>query len=194
MEPAKPSASATSETSATASAEPSTSAIAAPSPVTSTTSAAEKSECGNLMKQVGQGARILGGPGGKPPVSFVINSITVDGQCTSPYATPPENGHFVILDVSVQTEPALANTDVPQFYIGSGDWKAIAPNGTTSNATAGTGSSFGCLTEPETLPQTLGPAEQATGKIVLDVETPEGTLIFRRATVIAGWEWTYPAL
>lgn len=192
MEPAKASASATTEPSA--SATPEISASAAPSASASTAPAAEKSERGNLVKQVGQGASLLGAPGGEPSVSFVINSITVDEPCTTEFATPPENGHFVILDVSVKTEPTLAESEIPQFYMGSGDWKAIAPNGTTSNANAGTGPSYSCLTEAETLPQVFGPAEQATGKIVLDVENPEGTLIFKTPAAISGWEWGYPAL
>lgn len=185
VDSAKPSAPPTAASSTSATAEPSPSATTAP--------AAEKSERGNLVKQVGQGASLLGGPAGEPTVSFVINSITVDAACTAEFATPPENGHFVILDVSVKTEPTLAESDIPQFYMSASDWKAIAPNGTTSNANAGTAASYGCLTQSESLPQTMGPAEQATGKIVLDLENPQGTLIFKAPAAMAGWEWTYPA-
>lgn len=179
-----PSAVAPTVDSASPTAEPSASASTAP--------AAEKSERGNLVKKVGQGAG-LSTPEGEQTVTFVINSITVDGQCTGEFATPPENGHFVILDVSVKTEPTLAETDYPQFSISQSGWKAIAPNGTTSNANPGTGASYRCLTESENLPQTMGPAEQAAGKVVLDLENPEGILIFNDAGAMSGWEWTYPA-
>lgn len=157
---------------------------------TSEAPALEKSERGNLVKQVGEGAGMT--YEGEQTVSFVINSITVDAPCTAEFATPPENGHFVILDVSVKTEPVLAEAPITDFYMTAHEWKAIAPNGTTSNASPGTAAAFMCLNQQEMLPDTLGPAEQATGKLVLDVENPSGILVYQDPLATAGWEWTYP--
>lgn len=158
---------------------------------TPTEPAGEKSERGNLIKKVGEGAGIT--DNGTEVASFVINSITVDGQCTNEFAEKAENGHILILDVSVKTEPALADSVFPSFGLNPYDFKTIAPNGTTSNADMGTMATYTCLDDSEILPQDIGPAEQATGKVVLDAETAEGTLVFKPGYAAAGWEWEYRA-
>lgn len=187
VEPASPAASTSAEPATaieTTEAEPTEEA-------TSEAPAPEKSDRGNLVKHIGQGAGMT--YEGEQTVSFVINSITVDAPCTADFATPPENGHIVVLDVSVKTEPALADDPFGEFWMSPSSWKAIAPNGTTSNANSGTAAAFGCLPQQEMLPQSIGPAEQATGKVVLDVENPSGILVFQDPAASAGWEWTYPA-
>lgn len=187
VEPASPAASTSAEPATaveTTEAEPTEEA-------TSEAPAPEKSDRGNLVKHIGQGAGMT--YEGEQTVSFVINSITVDAPCTAEFATPPENGHIVVLDVSVKTEPALADDPFGEFWMSPSSWKAIAPNGTTSNANSGTAAAFGCLPQQEMLPQSIGPAEQATGKVVLDVENPSGILVFQDPAASAGWEWTYPA-
>ncbi|WP_336711262.1 hypothetical protein [Arthrobacter sp. USHLN218] len=165
-----------------------TSAVAKATP---TATAAERSDRGNLIKEVGQGAGIS--DDGTDVASFVINSITVDGKCSGQFASEPENGHILILDVSVKTEPALADSVVPSFGLNPFEFKTIAPNGTTSNADLGTAASFSCLDDSELLPSEIGPAEKATGKVVLDAETAEGVLVFHPGYAAAGWEWKYPA-
>lgn len=187
VEPANPASS----TSAEAEPAPETTEAEPTEEATTQAPAAEKSERGNLVKQIGEGAGLT--YEGEQTVSFVINSITVDAPCTAEFATPPENGHIVVLDVSVKTEPALAEDPFGEFWMSPSSWKAIAPNGTTSNASSGTAAAFGCLPQQEMLPQSIGPAEQATGKVVLDVENPSGILIFQDPSASAGWEWTYPA-
>lgn len=151
----------------------------------------EKSERGNLIKAIGEGAGITWE--GKEVASFVVNSIAVDPGCTNEFATEPENGHFVVLDVSLKTEPELAEAPSPSFGLAGIGWTAIAPNGTTSNADTFSGAAFMCLDDSEVLPSALGPGEQATGKIVLDVENPEGVLVHKPLFQDFGWEWSYPA-
>ncbi|WP_162149403.1 hypothetical protein [Arthrobacter sp. Br18] len=123
----------------------------------------------------------------------MVNSITVDAPCTGPYAMPPENGHFVVLEVSVKTAPAQPDDAYPMsFSMDGGLWSVIAPNGTTSNAPAYSGSTYNCLPEAEVLPSSIGPGEQATGKVVLDVVEPEGVLVYGDMTGAGNWEWAYP--
>ncbi|TDK25858.1 hypothetical protein E2F48_11605 [Arthrobacter crusticola] len=164
VEPAKPSATAT--PSETGSDEP------------------ERSTRGNLVKVVGQGGG-RANEAGEQLVDFVVNSISVDVPCTAEFATAPENGHFVVLEMAVETSPKLAEDINPEFY--TGGWKAIAANGTTSNVILGTGAAYSCFPQSELLPSLIGPGEKAVGKIVLDVETPEGVLVLEDS-----WEWTYP--
>jgi hypothetical protein len=188
VEPAAPS---TAESTGTSTTEAPEVTSAEPSPAaTSAAPEAAKSTRGNLIKQLGEGAGLT--DEGKQVVTFVVNSITVDAPCTGEFPQPVENGHIVVLDVSVVTEPALAETTFPMFTMNPFEFTEIAPNGTTSNADLGTAATYGCLPDAEVLPQTIGPGENVTGKVVLDVTNPNGTLVFKSAGNPSGWEWTYP--
>ncbi|WP_270256719.1 hypothetical protein [Kocuria marina] len=149
------------------------------------------SERGNVMKRVGESASItINGQESTPVVNFVVNGIEVDPKCTNPYAEKPENGHFVTLDVSAETGP---REQFQQAFQGSEymfnpfDWKFITPSGTTANSVAST-PAFSCLTQAEQISE-MGPAERATGKIVLDVPAKTGTLIYAPGFVDQAWEW-----
>lgn len=188
VEPAAPVASesseaATAEASEATSAEPSAEA-------TSAAPEAPKSARGNLIKQIGEGAGIT--DEGKQVVTFVVNSIAVDVPCTGNYPSPVENGHILVLDVSIVTEPGLAESLDPTFQMNPNWFTEIAPNGTTSNAGLATMATYSCLPDAEVLPQMMGPGENVTGKVVLDVTNPTGTLVFKYGGNTSGWEWTYP--
>lgn len=150
-----------------------------------------KSVRGNLVKKVGEGASVTDKD--KTVASFVINSIQVDPQCTGTSAAPAKNGHFVALDVSMETAPELAESINPQFGLAGYGWKAVADNGTTFNGDLGSFEAFMCFPDAERFPSALGPGEKATGKIVLDVPTPAGVLVHKQGFMPAGWEWEYPA-
>jgi hypothetical protein len=151
-----------------------------------------KSSRGNLVKKVGEGASVTDKD--KTVASFVINSITVDPQCTAKSAQPAKNGHFVALDVSMETSPELAQSVNPKFGLShASGWKDIADNGTTFNGDLRTLEAIMCFDSAERFPSDLGPGEKATGKIVLDVPTPMGVLVQRQGFMLAGWEWEYPA-
>lgn len=154
--------------------------------------AAEKSVRGNLIKKLGDGAGITDQSLKKDVASFVINAITVDGACTNEYSQAPVNGHILILDVSVQTEAALADSMVPSFSLNPYSFKTIAPNGTTSNVDLASMATYSCLPDAEVLPSEIGPGENVTGKVVLDAETAEGILVFKPGYANFGWEWAYP--
>lgn len=191
VEPAAPASSEAAEEATTEASESSGSSTPEPTAeATTATPEAAKSTRGNLIKQIGEGAGLT--DEGKQVVTFVVNSIAVDVPCTGDYVQPVENGHILVLDVSVVTEPAFAETLNPTFMMNPYDFTEIAPNGTTSNADLGTAATYGCLPDAEVLPQTIGPGENVTGKLVLDVTNPNGTLVFKYAGAPAGWEWTYP--
>lgn len=150
-----------------------------------------KSSRGNLVKKVGEGASVT--DKGKAVASFVVNSIKLDPTCTNQFATPADNGHFIALNVSMETDPALAESVNPQFGLAGYAWKVVAENGTTFNGDVMSGASFFCLNDEERFPSALGPGEKATGTIILDVPTPSGVLIHQQGFMPAGWEWEYPA-
>ena len=94
------------------------------------------------------------------------------------------------LDVSAETGPreqfqeAFYGTD---YTFNPHEWKFITPAGTTANSVAST-ASYMCLPDADRIPE-MGPAERATGKIVLDVPAKTGTLIYAPGFVDQAWEW-----
>lgn len=155
-----------------------------------TPTAPSRSDRGNLIKDVGVAAS--SSIDGEEIVSFVVSSIEVDPVCSGALAEPAQNGHFVVMSLEAQTTAALAKDVNPQFSFSSGNWKVIAENGTTQNQFASSQASFSCLDDAERFPISMGPAEKATGKIVLDVVSPSGTLVLHSGSG-AGWEWSYAA-
>ena len=172
---------------------PSVEAVPASATPTPTASQPAKSPRGNFIKTVGQPAGQTDPVTKKQVVSFTINSITVDPPCTAPYSQPPEKGHFVILDASIETLPELAELSFPKFDLSPHTFKFVATNGTTYNGSLTSGPSYGCLADSEILPiNGVGPAEKVTGKIVLDVPEATGTLVFQpHGPGFGGWEWAF---
>lgn len=167
---------------------------AAPSSALATDNSGEtKSDRGNIIRTLGQGAG-LSDQSGNQAVSFVLNKITIDPVCTGNYARPPENGHFLALDISAQTFPPLKDLfGSGQFDFGAYNWKLIAANGTTYNGSLNSGPAIGCLADAEKLPNRVGTGEKVTGTLILDVPATEGTLVFAPTFADASWEWQYPA-
>lgn len=155
--------------------------------------AVETSVRGNLVKDIGEAAGILG-ENGEPLATFVVNSITPDVICTEDYVEPAQNGVFLAVDVSVQTSPAMAEPDsiLTSFDMSSAMFRTIAPNGTSSNASADTSATLFCLDDSVLLPSSIGPGENVRGIVLLDVETPSGILIYEDYWTDSGWEWNYP--
>ncbi|MGK7222136.1 hypothetical protein ACSNO4_05000 [Kocuria flava] len=124
-----------------------------------------------------------------------MKSIEVDPTCTSPYAQAPKNGHFVVLDVEVETvaEPDFTEATYGSFYVGASAFKVVADNGTTVNEIDGNG--YSCFDSGEMLPGNLGAGERAMGKVVLDVPTPEGVIIYSNYVGFdrPSFEWEYPS-
>lgn len=166
---------------------------ATPTHSPSTSAAPQKSARGNYIRVPGDTARMWTGADKKTTVVFTINSITVDPQCTAPYAQPAEKGHFVVLDASIETMPELANASYDRFDLSPHGWQFVGANGTTYNGSLASGASYSCMTDSEILPiNGVGPGEKVTGKIILDVPATTGTLVFKPlGGAIGGWEWAF---
>jgi hypothetical protein len=156
-----------------------------------------KSPRGNFIKEMGQPAGISDADG-KALVNFTINSIAPLAACTGPYPSPVENGHFVVLDVSVETLPELGTTEngSQTFDINSTMFKFVGANGTTFNGNLGTMAAYSCLPDTETIGTNgagIGPAEKVTGKLVLDLPEPTGTLVYKSYLTSGngGWEFKF---
>ena len=154
---------------------------------------AAKSPRGNIIKKVGEGAAVTDSlHGNKELVNFVVNSIT-PGTCTEKYAQPVVNGHIMIVDVTVETKPELAEAIMKTFSLSGYDFKFVAPNGTTFNGDLGTMATYSCLPDAATFPSAgMGPGEKITAKVVLDVPDTKGTLILKAPMSLNnGWEYAF---
>lgn len=136
-----------------------------------------KSERGNFIAKVGSTASFKDMLTEKETAKVTVTKIA-KGTCTAQYAQPVENGNFLFVTVAIQTTPALAEASYPKFDLNGTNFKFIAKNGTTFNASLASAPTYSCLPQEQTLPSAgLGPAEKVTGVIVLDVPQPSGTLI-----------------
>lgn len=160
---------------------PTASPSTSPTPTPSTSTSAR----GNLTKNVGDTFG-LSTSSGESAADFKVTAITLDPSCTSPYASAPQYGHFVRLDVEGETTAAL-----PQdLFFASGAWTVVAENGTTFNGDPWSGAAVGCLDSTERLPNIIGPGERVAGAVILDVPSPTGVIILDPDGQ-GGWEWNY---
>ncbi len=155
------------------------------------TDASGLSERGNIPKQIGEEASLTASSGEKA-LSFEVTDIQSDFQCTSPYAEAPENESFVKIDITASTGSAEDMEEL--FYIDSMmfnpyDWKFVDSSGRTAND-IGTVASYMCLDTGESLPDEIGPGENVSGSLILDVTDSSGTLVYAPLFDSEGWEWS----
>lgn len=153
----------------------------------------ERSARGNLVGKVGDIATL--NPATDPEldlVTFSVTDIATDLACTTPYAEPPQNGHYVgvTMDVATAPDPEFTEHMYGDLYLGSHSFKYVTAEGTTANDVVG--NAYMCLDETQLLPQEIGPGEQVTGTVVLDLPTVDGTLILEEMTTGQAWEWQIP--
>ncbi|WP_270256122.1 hypothetical protein [Kocuria marina] len=148
------------------------------------------------MKKVGEPTMFaLAGHEEDPVVTFVVKNIQIDPTCTGQFPQPPEIGHFVVLDIEAKTgspghfEEAFMGED---YQFNPNWWKFVDAKGTTANDVVST-PAYSCLPEAEALPMMIGAAERVTGKIVLDIPSTKGALIFDDPLSGNAWEWALPA-
>lgn len=155
------------------------------------TDASGLSERGNIPKRVGEEASLTASSGEKA-LSFKVTDIQPDFQCTSPYSEAPENESFVKIDITASTG---SSEDLQELFYGDSmmfnpyDWKFVDSSGRTAND-IGTAASYMCLDTGESLPLDIGPGENVSGSLILDVTDTSGTLIYAPVYDSAGWEWS----
>lgn len=165
-----------------------------PSTAEPTEEGPERSARGNLVGEVGDVATIS--PTADPDLDLVTFSVTeiIPGvACTQSYAEPPQNGHYVGLrmDVATAADPEFTEHMYGSLFISPHSFKYVTSEGTTANDAVG--NAYTCLGETETLPSDIGPGEQATGLVVLDLPTTDGTIVFEEMSTGQAWEWQIPS-
>lgn len=169
---------------------PIASSSATPSSEASSVPETKRSDRGNAIKEIGQTAW-METEEGDTMVSFVVKGIKTDIKCNMGYSVKPDNGHLIAVKMDVDVKKAFADPDNPglTFPTDSYSWKFVSKNGTTFNGDLGSDASINCLDDKETLPSGgIGPAQKATGLVVLDVPATTGTLIFD-IYGNGGWEY-----
>lgn len=153
---------------------------------------------GNRVLELGNPAVVTGFESEDDKVAtFVIKDIEVDPTCTAPYAEDPENGHFVAVEVEIETgpEPGFSEgTYGGNFSMAPEVFRVVDKNGTTLNSATSVASMM-CFDQTEQIPSNLGASERATGKMVFDVPSAEGVLIYDNFTSSdrPSFEWKFPA-
>lgn len=115
--------------------------------------------------------------------TMTINGATFDPPCSGPLSSTPDNGHFLVLDASASTDAGQSTMPFNMFY-----WSWIDENGQTMSGNVVSGAAAFCLNASESMP-TLGPGQSGSGKIVLDVSSLNGTLVYRSPFASFGHEW-----
>ena len=143
-------------------------------------------ERGNLVRHAGDTVRALDSKG-KVQAEWTVTGIVTDPTCTAPDSEPPENGHFVELDMQAR----LSNDSAGDLMdIGSpATWRFIHKDGTLWSGNTGSFPSYGCLPAEERMPGTLIRGTKAEGKVIFDVPSLEGSLYYEYDGGNHGWEY-----
>ncbi|OTA26690.1 hypothetical protein B9G54_03690 [Alloscardovia macacae] len=148
----------------------------------------QKSARGNIIKHIGETAAACSDQNcSTPAAQWTVTNITIDATCTGEYATAPENGHFVALDIDASVS---SSTDA-SLYLGAsgGWWTYFTKDGTQLNLDPRSGASLSCVSENEALPSQISTGAKASGKVILDVPSTDGYLVYSMDGTGKGWEY-----
>ncbi|MDF7665691.1 hypothetical protein [Bifidobacterium sp. ESL0745] len=148
----------------------------------------KKSSRGNIVKHIGEEAGISG-KDGKDVADWTVTNIVIGPQCDGPNKENPQAGHFVELDINAVTtadfDPnKLGSLSVGEPYM----WKYIQKDGTQWNGMPGSTAAESCMADTEKLPSTINKGIKAHGKVVFDLPSTDGTLVYTQGGSL-GWEY-----
>ncbi|MEX5302640.1 hypothetical protein [Kocuria sabuli] len=160
----------------------------------------EHTERGTLPMKPGATA-VASAPGYGELATMTVKSIEVDPVCTGSYIRDPQNGHFVVMDVSVEVSPHSTLADAGVLYdsvsMRQGGFRTVDKDGTVTPGNDIIGNGYGCLPEGSAIATDVHAGEKAEGTLIFDVPTPEGVIILPdllgQSPGTQGWEWAYPA-
>ena len=164
-----------------------------PEPTPTETPLGATSQRGNHIKAIGDTAGMYETDPANPWLEFQITAATLGGECTSEFAEDPENGKFLILDITASTAtnwPADLQGMTVDFT--PTDFDVIGPDGITES-NLDTVSTYSCLDEADQLPMAIGPGENVVGKVALDTAAPSGVVVYKPwySGGAGGWEWPF---
>jgi len=149
-----------------------------------------RSDRGNLIKQLGEegGYGNPEDPDGPNVFTFAVDAIRVDQPCDSGFADAPDNGHFIGIDIRAATTADFSSDWFIQFT--ADHFEVIGPDGLTITNVSGRG--YSCMDDSSAFTlDTLGPAQQYAGTVVIDSPVTSGTLVYKAPGEPDGWEWQF---
>ncbi|WP_285726932.1 hypothetical protein [Psychromicrobium xiongbiense] len=150
---------------------------------------------GFLHKQIGQLAGVI--RDNDPNIrlaSFSVAAITANFSCPVDPALKPKNGHFVAVEMWVETYSLLSSSTTPYFGVSPRDFDIIAPDGAITPGTAlDTWPAHACLDDGTGLPARIGPSQKERGLVILDSPVAAGSVVLsQQDTKGSGWLWNIP--
>ncbi|QFG69558.1 hypothetical protein [Ornithinimicrobium pratense] len=120
--------------------------------------------------------------------AFVIEEMELLGDCPNDRAEP-ENGYFLALQIAAETGADMEEQGLAQFPLTAQDFQVRLRDGGLVEGLLGNAAD--CLPEDERLPEALGPGEEASGVVVLDVPLDFEAVVLegRRYALSGAWEW-----
>lgn len=174
-----------------------TEAVSSSAPSPTPTEESSLTSRGTIPLELGEPAEVYANE--KLMASMTVKSIQVDPVCTGEYIRPAKNGHFVVLEASIETGDYRDFTDlahVPSISTRTGGFHLVTPSGQVVEGNSLIGDSYGCFPETEMMPSDINIGENASGKLIFDVPTAEGSIVLPELggspANITGWEWEYP--
>lgn len=168
------------------------SSSASASPTEEVSNEPVRSDRGNIVKTLGQEGGFFGpnDPDGTGPLvlSFTVDSITPDVECNSGFASPPDNGHFIGIDLRVSTSADYPADEYLTTFTAA-DFSVVGPDGLTVSDVQG--QAFSCLGENEFTYDPMGPGQQYAGTVVIDSPATSGVLVYKPGGEPTGWEWPF---
>jgi hypothetical protein len=165
-----------------------------PTPTPEPAPEGERSQRGNLIKEIGETAGLRETESAKAWMEFQVTGIEVGGECSGEVAEPSENGHFLTISVSAATSSEWpAEMQGMSIDFNASDFSIVGPDGLTENAGHDTFAAFACLPDSELIPAQIGPGEHVIGKVVLDTANTAGVVVYRPWYGYGGggWEWAF---
>ncbi|WP_394940251.1 hypothetical protein [Psychromicrobium sp. YIM B11713] len=148
---------------------------------------------GMLQKKVGELAGVVASENsGVRLVNFSVASIKADYHCEVPGTVKPANGHFIAVELWIETTAELANSKDPYFGVSAKDFDLQAPDGTQVTSPLDTYPAHACLDNGLGLPAKIPPSQRIRGLLVLDSPINSGALILsQKNTEGPGWIWRF---
>lgn len=134
---------------------------------------------------------ILRSKSGDEVLRFQIHSMREIpvSECPNPLANPPENGHFVALEISFEASPRYDSLQNDLQPDNPGRWRMIDSDGLTVPKELLSAPALFCFNGDGELPS-VAPGEQGRGLVMLDLPSTSGVLIHEDQYTGTGWEWS----
>ncbi|WP_157874140.1 hypothetical protein [Psychromicrobium lacuslunae] len=148
---------------------------------------------GMLQKKIGELAGVVASENSNIRlVNFSVASIKADYQCKVPGPVKPSNGHFIAVELWIETTAELSTSKDPYFGVSAKDFDLQSSDGNKVTATLDTYPAHACLDNELGLPARIGPSQKIRGLLVLDSPISSGSLILsQKNTDGPGWIWQF---